>query len=94
MLDSDFVRLNLEIGTVTLYLKELGWSWPPPDRIYMKNPRDEGPGVRAALPDDDHVFVMERASMSQLSEADVASTDGRVMRGAEYHYLRTEETFQ
>lgn len=80
--DTDFVRLNLSLGTHNLSLKKLGLNWPPPERLYL----DAHDGVREAVEGDDPEFVLERISMSELPYEAVADPKSCLARGAQYAY--------
>lgn len=79
----DFIRIRSDsVGEVNLTLDSLGLSWPPPERLVI----DSGGKIRAANDDDDPCFMMERVSMSALTDADMETAE-HLARGALYTYV-------
>ncbi len=81
-LDSDFIRLHLDIGTYNIPCKKAGLEWPPPERLYL----EKGGGFREAVPDDDEEFILVCERRSQLP--DEAANHPNLARGAEYRYAK------
>ena len=81
--ESDFLRLNTAcMGALNIRLNKLGLDWPPPEFIVMD---DEGI-IRKANEKDKRDFILERVSMSKITDEQIATMD-HVARGAEYKYL-------
>lgn len=81
--DDDFVRLNLELQTALIAVKDLGLEWPPPERIYL----GRHGLVREATDQDEPEFVLVRASYSQITDEQRQGME-HVARGAEYFYTQ------
>jgi hypothetical protein len=83
MADHDHILLNMEcFGRQRLFLENLEFNWPPPERLYMDS---ETHILREAGDDDDKRFIFKRISMSQLTDEQMMKCPG-IARGAEYVY--------
>ena len=81
--DDDFARLHLmHFGTPNITLKDLDLEWPPPEILVMSDD-----GIREATKDDDRSFMLERISMSSITDEQREGMTN-VARGAEYLYLK------
>ena len=83
MAEHDHILLNMvHFGPQRVFLEDLEFDWPPPERLYMDGGTKE---LRAAVDGDDREFVFKRISMSQLTDDQIAQCPN-VARGAEYIY--------
>jgi hypothetical protein len=78
--DDDMVRLNMSIGTFTFPCKEVGLTWPPPERLFV-----EGPKLREANDEDPQGEVLIRDGISEITDEQREQMT-HVVRGAEYFY--------
>lgn len=83
MADHDHIMLNMtHFGLQRVFLEQLEFDWPPPERLYMDGKTKE---LRAAVEGDDKEFIFKRISMSKLTDEQMESCPG-IARGAEYVY--------
>ena len=82
MADHDHILLNMSIGPVRIFFEDLGFDWPPPERLYMDDRTHE---LREATEGDKAAFIFKRISMSRLTDEQMAKCT-HVARGAEYVY--------
>jgi len=81
-LDNDMIRVRTDLfGIRDFRLKSLGLEWPPPEYLYI----DSVEGLREAREGDDGNFILERVSMSQLT--DQHADHPNLARGATYVYI-------
>lgn len=79
----DFLRLNLDTGSINLPLKEFGLEWPPPQKLYV----DYDGTLREAKKTDIQAYVMVQIRCSEITDEERAEKT-HVVRGAEYEYLQ------
>jgi len=80
MADADHILLNMvNYGPCRVFLEDLEFDWPPPERLYMDKV------LREAADGDDARFIFKRISMSQLTDEQMVKCPG-IARGAEYIY--------
>ncbi len=85
MASSDHILLNMSIGPVRIFFEDLGFDWPPPERIFMDDLTHK---LREATEGDKAAFIFKRISMSQLTDEQML-TCTYIARGAEYVYEAT-----
>lgn len=78
----DHILINMSIGPVRIFFEDLGFDWPPPERLYMDDLTHE---LREAAEGDKAAFIFKRISMSSLTDEQMTRCTN-VARGAEYIY--------
>ena len=83
MAEHDHILLNMvHFGPQRIFLEDLNFDWPPPERIFMD---DDDKELREAIEGDDAQAIFKRISMSQLTDEQMEKCPN-VARGAEYIY--------
>lgn len=83
MADSDFVRIHMRIGAQDLRMVDLGFTWPPPERL-LWDAEDDMFREPNEFDNPDLIFI--RTNMSRLTNEHIEKVGKHVIRGAEYRY--------